>query len=714
MLTLLLMTVATRSWSADRIGIDQPRLPDIKPGTPVELLKLEPNFYLPPQMPYILNPGEQVIPVELESGTGAEATSELAEERKLVPKAVFVVKVKGVITVTDTPLTIDRQTCLIFTKGAKIVAAPDGKAKELILIKDTELVCVSAEKDGEVVLDGAGRDMAGVRIHGSGKVHLDRLVIQNCKEAGVSITGTDADRYAHPTTLTRSRISGSRHGIMVRRSAQFIVLDTIVAKNGTGMDIDSASTIVANTICAGNDTGLLIRSKDAAITRNQLIANTVGLNLSESSDYTLVYENTIQDNELGASVDGKQATLGWNIFRSNREPVKTGGSGHVFQCNVGIQAKDLDKGAEYFNPPTIANPHTEKVIWKAENSAAMGRHDITIQTGGKAMTGKELTQILNEARAKKQGDVLVAHLKGEFVIESDDAIKVPDHTCILLEGSVKNQASNKERPYMMALKGEGCASLSGGSFSTKTAVFSAITTKKGKSTALIDGVDIDLHAPDKNRGTKSTNAVSAKQHKGVFFMRGCTIKNPGHRGVWMHAGMRMFTLANRFYAGGMIIDFDAFCFHSAALFNTVSEGTYHSSILFEEAVKNNTAFANICRQGNDESCGIAFHNQDVKGNTEHNTSACNHLENNAVRKAGTKSGGRGSLNFSSRTMENATVHNLSFNDRVVHNKGHRPIYFGPNNAKENYVAQMVLIDSPEAARHMESPSKNTLFTHPEE
>jgi hypothetical protein len=60
-------------------------VPKVKPGTSIAALKLGPNFYQPPRMPFITQDGEQVIPVELETCTGAEAQKILDNERTYVP-----------------------------------------------------------------------------------------------------------------------------------------------------------------------------------------------------------------------------------------------------------------------------------------------------------------------------------------------------------------------------------------------------------------------------------------------------------------------------------------------------------------------------------------------------------------------------------------------------------------------------------------------------
>ena len=95
-------------------------------------------------------------------------------------------------------------------------------------------------------------------------------------------------------------------------------------------------------------------------------------------------------------------------------------------------------------------------------------------------------------------------------------------------------------------------------------MFSAISGAGASNAFLLDDVDVNLHSEHGGLGSNSVNAVSSKEHYGSFVVRGCTIRDPGHRGIWMHVSKRVYALGNRCRAGGFSIDFDAYCFHGAA------------------------------------------------------------------------------------------------------------------------------------------------------
>jgi len=667
--------------------------PQVAPGVAVNQLRLLPDFYRTPRLPFIMAKGEEMIQVKLATCPGAEAQRVLDTQRAAAPGAVLVVTVEGVITISETPLMPPSRSCFIFGKGAKIVATPDCKASELVLIKDAEFVSLAAEKPNPVdcgVIDGSGAAVTGIRVQNSGKVHLDSLLVTACGAGGVDIAGRGADRYADGVSLTRSTVTDcGGNGVTVRQSAQFIALDNRITGNrGNGLDIGSPGAILANNICAANTAGLVFSANGATITRNQLIANTTGLVLTAESEHALVYENAIQDNQTGAGISGKTATVCWNRF-ANGKQIIAGGSGNVMEANQGIVANDVPHpGTSYFNPPTVANPHNERVIWKGagEKDMQMARHDMSVDSVGTPMDVKEVAARLLAARTAHPDKVIVAKLTGDFVVRSKDGLNVPDHTCILLYGTITNECvlEPTERLELVKMAGKGCASFSGGKVSSSTKVYNAFTGMGGHSAFLLDGVQIDLSSPHGRVGSQSTNAVSAKQHAGAFVVRGCEIRDPGHRAIWAHVTKRAYILGNRLYGGGMTIDFDAYCFYSTALYNTVSDNSYHSAIFLEEGVKFNTAFANRCFSN--EVTAIAVWTEAVKLSTEKNLIACNHLIGGAE---GTRASGIG---VGGRSNEKTADRNYMFNNRLEKNNGRAAITIKAN-ASDNYFAQNVFLDN---------------------
>jgi hypothetical protein len=682
--------------------------PKVARGTPIKDLRLATGFYTVPAAPFICAPDETVVCIILGSSTGEEAQAQLDAARAKNPAAVLLVTIAGKITIATVPLSFGTRTCVFFQPGARISAADPCSAPALVRIQDAELLSLAsaapASGNTRGILDGAGSGIIGIQVVNSGKVHVDGLAIRNCGGGGLAVTGRGAGRYADPVSLTRSTISGGAgNGLTVRDSAQFIALDNRISGNGgDGMVVDSASAILANNICAGNRTGIIVLGKDMTISRNQIIANATGLRLDKNSDCTLVSENAIQDNRTGVEILGTKATVESNSFANDKQVV-IGGKDNLLQSNPGLTAAAVTTpGTDYFRPPTIADTHKDDVVWKGSGQAPMGRFDLTIASGKDPMAGTEVTQRLQAARTANPGKVLVARLVGQFKVTTKDGIALPDHTCVLLDGSITNNQTDR-CDQMVKMAGKGCVSFSGGRVVSRSLATSGLSGAKGNNTLLISGVLIDLGAVNGHLGTKSVNAINSKQHGGSFVVRGCEIRDSGSRGVWIHVTSRVHVLGNRFKAGGMTIDFDAFGNHCSALYNTVTGNNYHSAIFLEEGVKHNTVFANHCLDN--ESTAISVHCQAVTGVTEKNTIACNLLEDNGQGKD--KSGGA-DLSFSGLAPEKRSADNYAFNNRIVRNHGRGAINIKANTSN-NYIAQSAIVDCPTTVANWTTKSAGGSF-----
>ena len=664
--------------------------PQVALGTRIEALRLNTAFYAAPAASFIVAPDETVVRVTLGSATAEQAQQQLDAARAQAPAAFLLVTLTGKITVTAAPLSLPARTCVFFQPGALITAAPRAAAAALVRIQDAELVSLApvANPAGITLggLDGAGFAGVGIQVVNSGKVHLDGLVIRQCGGGGLVVTGRGAERYADPVSLTRSTISEcAGGGLTVKDSAQFIALDNRILRNaGDGLNVDSASVLLANNISAGNRTGIILSGKCGTLSRNQIIANATGLRLAEGSDSVLVSENAIQDNRVGAEIMGTNATVESNRF-ANAQQVVTGGKGNLLQSNPGLSVDAVTTaGADYFRPPTFADAHRDEVIWKANGQPAMGRFDLTIASGPAPLTDAELTQRLLAARTANPGKVLVARLVGQFKVTTKDGLVLPDHTCVLLDGTLTNDQA-EPCDQLVNLAGKGCVSLSGGRVISRSKVTSGLSGAQSSNTLLIDGVSVDLGTDSRVSGAldrKAVNGVSSKKHAGSFIVRGCEIRDPGSRGVWIHVTNRVHVISNRLFGGGMTIDFDAFGNNSTALYNSVTNNTYHSGIFLEEGVKRNLLFANHLFAN--EKSAIGVYNHGVTQPTERNLVACNLLEDNQGAD----------LSFGGFSKEKPAHDNYAFNNRLVRNRNAAAAIILKGNSRGNYIAQTVFVGSP--------------------
>jgi len=657
---------------------------------------LFPDFYSSPVFPFVIDPNEEIVRIELKEMTAAEAQHVLDQSLRESPSAVFIVHVTGAISVLSEPLSLHDKTCMVLGKDSQFVASAGCTAGSLVRVFDREYVSITGGYDprkGEFSKPGSmfrGNGIVGIGIHikNSGRIHLDRISVAGCRDAGIQIGGRGSEQYNQPVSLTRSVVCDCLgDGVRVRQSPACIVLDSrITSVSQSALIIDCPSSLVANTLCSDGGKGIVMSSSDGIVTRNQVLRNGVGIYLKEQSEYSLVYENSVVGNATGIVFEGKQATVGWNVFQ-NEEEVVAGGLKNILYGNRGIAAEDIrSAGVSYFNPPTTSNPHHEPFIWKSDSGDASlsVRRDVAIDSGSLSLDLKEVNKRLRQERLLDPDAVLVVRMRGLFKNQSGDGLVFPDHTCIILDGKIVNDyVSDKPETFeLIHMKGKGCNSFSGGQIVSKNKVFSAVSGAAASNAFLLDDVDIDLHSEHGGLGSNSVNAVSSKEHFGSFVVRGCTIRDPGHRGIWMHVSKRVYALGNHCLAGGFSIDFDAYCFHSAAMFNRVARNSYHSGIFFEECVSSNTAFGNFCEKN--PANGICMWTENVRGKTEKNVVACNVIRGGIQMEAN-----RSGLSLGGRASDRTTENNYFFNNRLENLNG-RSAMLIKKYAHDNYISQSIL------------------------
>lgn len=658
-----------------------------------ELLR---DFFQRPEFPWTVSPDERVVTVELGGMTVEEAQQVLDSTAEGNQDVVAVVRLTGEIEVAAQPLSLYDRTCLIFEEGGRLVAASGCTAKALLVIRDRQLVSVKGGADPRTQLDkkktslfdGKQHVQTAILIEHSGGVHLDHLSVIDCRGDGICISGRGVDNYQNPVTLTRSVVADCQgNGVTVRDTATFLALDSIIKSAGkVGLAVDAPSSIVANVLCRSCETGIVVSSSGAVISRNQIRKNTVGIELTGSSRSALMYENQIQENATGVVIRGTDATVGWNSF-DNAKEIDGGGKGNVFYSNDGLAAEQVGgPGVSLFDPPTAANFHNRPTIWKGEGSGSQGkpRVDFKLESGPQGLAVSEVNARLIEARQKHPEAVLVVHLLGEFFFAGNQPLQIPEFTCVVLDGQIvcDDKVGFSKDGELIELQAAGCVSFSGGRVITKGKVFSVVSGAGAKNVLLLDGVELDLQPGNEGRGESPVNAVSSKKHRGPFVVRNCKVATLGHRGIWAHVSKRVYALGNSCQAGNFSIDFDAYCFQSAALFNHVTGNERHSGIFFEECVKENIAFANYV-----ENCkvhGISMWTESVKGITEKNVVACNTVQGGA----GMEEKGSG-MAVGGRSGEQTSAHNFFFNNRLSDIRGRAAIFLRQN-SNSNYFAENVV------------------------
>jgi hypothetical protein len=109
--------------------------PKVKPGTAIKNLKLLPDFYQTPKMPFIVDPGEQVVQVSIKSCTGEEAQKILNDERKFVPGAILVVNVEELSLSQNNRFPLGKRHVSFSAKEPKLLQPVDVELKSSSLLR---------------------------------------------------------------------------------------------------------------------------------------------------------------------------------------------------------------------------------------------------------------------------------------------------------------------------------------------------------------------------------------------------------------------------------------------------------------------------------------------------------------------------------------------------------------------------------------------------
>jgi hypothetical protein len=632
------------------------------------------GFYTAPTGPFIVSPDDTVRLVTVDSTSAEKVSRVLAEARRNDPKTVVVLRISGTVTVKDAPLRIGSRTCVVFGPKARLVAARSTAAKALIEIADAELVSLSTETPARAVLDGGGRIDTGIEVRASGKVHLDNLHLVGCRKTGVKYTGRGDEAFGDAGSITRCRIDRCRGaGLVVRKSAQFICLDNALNTAGsTGADLESPRALVANNRCVSCSTGIRIAGGGLVVTRNEIRKNRTGLLLDRAAGGCLVTSNSILENGVGIAVKGSACAIYSNKMANLRQ-FDVHGKGNVIASHRSVKVPKAGvEGNLFFNPPTVANNHRDRIV------SGLCRHDVSIRQGGKnPMPLSNVQATLDQARKDHPRDVIVAHLTGRFAaVNGNTGLRVPSNTCVILDGTMESatdkmdhRKSDKGRDtQLVLLAAEGVVSFSGGVLDGKTKPFNVINAP-GKNVAVVEGVTV--------RGA-GFNAISTKHRGGPrlpMFINNCKVIDNSNRGIWIHVCRNVHAMGNLCTGNGADgIDLDAYARDSTAMFNICAKNRRHGLFLEEPGATGNTVFAN--RVHDNRSDEICIYNSLKTKGLGRNLLACNDCTG---RKGGT------AISLRALAMGNVVFNNAC---------GRGGVTAGLWASRNNYFAQNILSEGP--------------------
>ena len=654
------------------------------------------GFFKPTQAPFYIQPSEKLSSLTFNSGSAEDLQKAIDEAAKNNPNGTIVVELKGTVTINLSPLRLPSRINLKFGPDAAIKADPAAVAKSLIEIIDAELISLSSSTDKPALIDGQGKIVTGINVKKSGRLNLDQLQIQNCTGTAVDFFGKDEKLVNQASSITRCSFANSPVGVRVQNTAGFVCLDNAFENHSTtGLEITSLNSVVAGNTFRKNAEAIKSNSNRGAITRNNFAECTVALNLDMLGENNLVHENT-SEGATSLSVAGATQTFFQNKMQATVNVVERSISGSHFIQNPNFKVGSTTDAA-VFNPPTILNPHKDTNI-----APGFGRFDLSFPPAGtnnkdesSAYDVAKIQPKLDKARAEHANDILVVTLKGTFVAKTMEGLKLPDNTCVILDGTVYSNTTVARDPQWKApwVRGaptsqlirmplKGYSSFSGGTIDGgHQATYGIHAGFSTPLSGLIQNVTIVNCSGD-------GLYIKGRRNKDPLIVHLCTSNGSRGRGIWPHVCGPVYSLQNHCEGNGKDgIDLDASCKENITMFNTCIKNKRHG-VFIEEATHDNIVFANELNENGGR--GVHVWNEEVAGDTTNNCIVANTCRSNLD---GVYAGARAKYAATHPNKgEETTIfanRNFFFNNYCADNK-RSGIGAGNNHAVENFFSQSIV------------------------
>jgi parallel beta-helix repeat protein len=633
------------------------------------------HFFTPPELPFVIEPNESVKAIELSPGTVEHAQQEIDASREPKSKAVLVIRLSGKLVVGKVALRLGSGTCLVLNEGASIVAAADATAESLLEITGAEFVSISSAGSESGLLDGNGRQLAGIMVKDCGKVNIDNVSIRSCGATAISLVGRDPVLVSDASSVTRCVIRDCGDGMRVAQAAGFMCLDNEFRGNrSAAVMMDSPRSVIAGNDFIENKSGIVSASVRGVIARNFFSKNEMALKLEAASFANLITDNRSRNNAGAVIVGGSENQFFENEL-SSAASSEQAGKNNLSVNNPGLQPPPVAKPLSFFNPPTFTNPHTNQLI-----IPNMGRFDLTILGATNRYEPADLAaagEALRQARAEHSNDVVVARMQGYFVSRSPSGLELPDDTCVILDGAIRAELGAERDPIykkgepvtqVIRLSSHGHCSFSGGMIDGAHQVSHGINATN-KSIAVIESVSI-------KGATRDGIRTKGRESDCPMFIKGCGIADCGGRGIWLHVAGNVHAIGNTCVGNQQDgIDVDAHAIDCNVLFN-ICNGNRRHGIFIEEAVTNNLVFGNQLLDNN--RSGLHVWNEEVVGNTGANVVAANLCRGNVK-----------GLSVGGRATDRTADGNFFFNNVCANNRDLN-LVSGNSHATNNFFSQMVV------------------------
>ncbi len=610
------------------------------------------SWFTQPSASFIQSPTEAITDLVFYNQTIDSVQKAITKSRQLYPNNLIRITMSGQYTFTNSALKLGSQM-LLFLNNATLQAQAGANFSSIFEVTNSQYITISGT--GTAVINGGNQSIIGINVSNSGKVHVDGISFQDCKNGAVLYQGKGDNVFADAGSVTRCSISNcDAFGIQFTNATHFVCTDNTIQNCLTGIKIDGNSSAVANNTIKTCNTGIASYAQYESIVYNKVDSCDTAIVLSSISLETLVANNSLLKNTVGINANGTKARI-YNNTSQNTIPITGAGTGNQLFCNNGIGfIAGNNSGCTYFNPPLIGNQHNNRI------KQGKTRYDITITD----TTLMAIRNLVDSAHAAKPTAVIVIHLNGNFKTTSaTDSLLILDNECYLLNGSI---TCNDTCSTVLYCKGNILSSFSGGTINGNyLGGKNALIYITGNGSLVLDSIQIR---------NSSDEGITKRSSFGATYLRGCTIKNSLSRNVWFLGSARLFafenTSNNAYYDG---YDFDAFTSYGV-LVNNIGMGNKRHGVFIEEGAQNHLVMGNSFANN---LSGISFYNLAVNNtNTAKNLVAYNICNANQ----------RG-MNINASSPSKATIDNTLFNNACTNNTdvGMGGYYSGAN-AYGNYTA----------------------------
>ncbi len=615
------------------------------------------SFFTEPKMTFIQNPTEVISDMAFSSGTSiATIQSAIDAKRVAFPNNIIRITISGTFTVTTLPIQLSDRMLLIL-KNATIMAAPTGTATSLISVTNGHYITIASV--GTSLLDGNNQNIIGISVTSSGKTHIDKMTIQNCKSGGIYYTGAGAAVYADAGSVTRCTITNCRaFGIYYVNSFNFICTDNTIQTSNIGISVNSDNSAVANNNITGCSTGIYISGIFDAVTYNSVQNCTSAISVFNSASLALVAYNTIKNNVTALNLTCGKAMIYKNTLLSNGTAISGSGANTTqLYCNSGLSSVDATgKSCIYFNPPLIGNQHTDLI------KIGKTRVDITITSGSMS----SIRTALNNAHTANPSAVVVCHLNGNFyTTTASDSLLVKEDECILLNGTIANGSSQTQS--VIYFKDSGInSSFSGGTIDGKNLNGkNALVYITGGANVVLDSIKV------KN---SLGQGISKKYSTSPTIIRGCFVDSCKSRNIWQLASSRLYAFSNiSTNAQSDGLDLDAYSKYSVVMKNIFSNNP-RDGVFIEEGANNHILMGNTTNYNTGP--GISTYNMNVAN--QH--TSCNLIANN------TSIGNNRGVHLNASALDRSTRDNTIFNNICNNNDIGIGGLYNATATENNYIA----------------------------